>query len=48
MNKYCEFAGIGLIAWGPLNGGRLARPLAQDTTRSESAVGTVFAQKSAE
>jgi hypothetical protein len=37
VNKYCEFAGIGLIPWGPLNAGQLARPLgAQDTTRSES------------
>jgi aryl-alcohol dehydrogenase-like predicted oxidoreductase len=26
MNKYCEFAGIGLIPWGPLNAGQLARP----------------------
>jgi aryl-alcohol dehydrogenase-like predicted oxidoreductase len=26
MNKYCKFAGVGLIPWGPLNGGFLARP----------------------
>jgi aryl-alcohol dehydrogenase-like predicted oxidoreductase len=35
MNAYCDFAGIGLIPWGPLDGGRLARPLTQSTTRSE-------------
>ena len=32
MNKYCAFAGIGLIPWGPLNSGQLARPLASSTT----------------
>jgi aryl-alcohol dehydrogenase-like predicted oxidoreductase len=33
MNKYCAFAGIGIIPWMPLAGGALARPLAaQDTT----------------
>jgi aryl-alcohol dehydrogenase-like predicted oxidoreductase len=32
MNKYCKFAGIGLIPWGPLNAGQLARPLTADTT----------------
>jgi aryl-alcohol dehydrogenase-like predicted oxidoreductase len=48
MNKYCDFAGIGLIPWGPLNAGRLARPLAQDTTRSESTKGTPWAQKTPE
>jgi aryl-alcohol dehydrogenase-like predicted oxidoreductase len=37
MNAYCKFAGIGLIPWGPLNRGQLARPLsAQSTTREES------------
>jgi aryl-alcohol dehydrogenase-like predicted oxidoreductase len=35
VNKYCEFAGIGLIPWGPLNGGQLARPAsAEDTPRA--------------
>jgi hypothetical protein len=48
MNKYCDFAGIGLITWGPLNAGRLARPLAQDTTRSESTKGTPWAQMTPE
>ena len=32
MNKYCDFAGIGLIPWAPLNSGQLARPLASATT----------------
>jgi aryl-alcohol dehydrogenase-like predicted oxidoreductase len=35
MNAYCNFAGIGLIPWGPLNAGRLARPLTESTIRSE-------------
>jgi len=34
VNKYCEYAGIGLIPWGPLAAGQLARPLA---VQSESA-----------
>jgi aryl-alcohol dehydrogenase-like predicted oxidoreductase len=38
MNAYCNFAGIGIIPWGPLNGGILARPAdASKTTRAESA-----------
>jgi aryl-alcohol dehydrogenase-like predicted oxidoreductase len=37
MNAYCKFAGIGIIPWGPLSGGRLARPLgSEETSRSES------------
>jgi aryl-alcohol dehydrogenase-like predicted oxidoreductase len=37
MNAYCRFAGIGIIPWGPLNGGQLARPWgAAETSRSES------------
>lgn len=37
MNKYCREAGIGLIPWGPLSAGALARPLSAQgsTTRSE-------------
>jgi aryl-alcohol dehydrogenase-like predicted oxidoreductase len=42
MNAYCQFAGIGLIPWGPLNRGQLARPLsAQTTAREESMKGLV-------
>jgi aryl-alcohol dehydrogenase-like predicted oxidoreductase len=37
-NAYCAFAGIGLIPWGPLNAGLLARPLdAQFTTERSTA-----------
>lgn len=37
MNKYCQEAGLGLIPWGPLSAGALARPLSSQgsTTRSE-------------
>lgn len=40
MNKYCREAGIGLIPWGPLSGGALARPLSAQgsTIRSEGLV----------
>ena len=27
MNAYCNFAGIGLIPWGPVAGGHLCRPI---------------------
>lgn len=36
MIKYCQFAGIGLIPWGPLRHGVLARPLAIETGRGEA------------
>jgi len=42
MNKYCQFAGIGIIPWGPLNAGVLARPPGTETTRSESSKKTPF------
>lgn len=37
MNKLCTYTGVGLIPWGPLNAGRLARPAAshKSTSRSE-------------
>ncbi|EJT97558.1 Aldo/keto reductase [Dacryopinax primogenitus] len=36
VNKYCEYAGIGLIPWGPVAAGQLARPLSdqKDTARA--------------
>jgi aryl-alcohol dehydrogenase-like predicted oxidoreductase len=40
MNRYCDETGVGLIPWGPLNAGNLARPVAAtekaDTERSEA------------
>ncbi|KZS97180.1 Aldo/keto reductase [Sistotremastrum niveocremeum HHB9708] len=35
MNAYCNYKGIGLIPWGPLSSGFLARPSAQQTARSD-------------
>jgi aryl-alcohol dehydrogenase-like predicted oxidoreductase len=36
MNKFCKISGVGLLPWGPLNAGRLARPLKdQDTVRAQ-------------
>jgi aryl-alcohol dehydrogenase-like predicted oxidoreductase len=39
MNKYCHETGVGLIPWGPLYGGYLARPLegTSETSRATSA-----------
>ncbi|ESK95250.1 aldo keto reductase [Moniliophthora roreri MCA 2997] len=43
MHAYCRFHGIGIIPYGPLNGGHLARPLGTSTVRDESAKGTPWA-----
>jgi aryl-alcohol dehydrogenase-like predicted oxidoreductase len=32
MNKFCDETGVGLIPWGPLNTGRLARPAKDQST----------------
>jgi len=45
MNAYCNFNGIGLIPWAPLAAGNLARPANTETTRTNSAKGTVFENK---
>jgi aryl-alcohol dehydrogenase-like predicted oxidoreductase len=45
MIPYCKAHGIGIIPWGPLAAGALARPLGVETTRSDSAKGTVFESK---
>lgn len=45
MIPYCNAHGIGLIPWGPLQGGDLAKAIGQDSTRKESAKGTPFEQK---
>ncbi|TDL19656.1 Aldo keto reductase [Rickenella mellea] len=37
MNAYCNYHGIGLIPYGPLHSGDLARPLGTTTVRSEHA-----------
>jgi aryl-alcohol dehydrogenase-like predicted oxidoreductase len=37
MIKYCNFAGVGLIPWGPLNGGFLARPVDYDKASERTA-----------
>ncbi|KZV98766.1 Aldo/keto reductase [Exidia glandulosa HHB12029] len=39
MIPYCLHNGIGIIPWGPIAGGHLARPLGNDTTRSEASRG---------
>jgi len=38
MNKYCNLTGVGLIPWGPLGFGRLARPGEDDGTTARSKV----------
>jgi len=45
MIPYCLAHGIGLIPWGPLAAGSLARPFGTDTVRESSGKGTVFEKK---
>ena len=45
MIPYCNAHGIGLIPWGPLQGGDLAKSIDQDSTRKDSAKGTPFEKK---
>ncbi|KAM5543838.1 hypothetical protein V8D89_002455 [Ganoderma adspersum] len=45
MIPYCNYKGIGVIAYGPLLNGFLARPLGAETTRSEWAKGTPVERK---
>ncbi|KLO10725.1 Aldo/keto reductase [Schizopora paradoxa] len=45
MIPYCLKNGIGLIPWGPLAAGSLARPFGTNTVRNDSTKGTVFEAK---
>lgn len=38
MNKFCKETGVGIIPWGPLFHGLLAKPTGEETTRSQQAV----------
>ncbi len=38
MNKFCNETGVGLIPWGPLSHGLLAKPWGAQTARSTSAL----------
>ena len=42
MIPYCKAHGIGLIPWGPLQAGDLARPMTTVTARKETQKGTMF------
>ncbi|KAM5543792.1 hypothetical protein V8D89_002409 [Ganoderma adspersum] len=42
---YCEYKGIGVIAYSPLLTGLLARPLGAETDRSKATVGSPFEKK---
>lgn len=46
MIPYCKAHGIGLIPWGPLQGGDLAKPADQSSTRKEMTKGTPFEKAS--
>lgn len=48
MIPYCNANGIGLIPWGPLQDGNLARPLAEESVRKQTVRGTVFERKHSE
>lgn len=41
MIPYCNFEGIGLIPWGPIAGGALARPLSQQESTLRGVRNTV-------
>ena len=46
MIPYCNAHGIGLIPWGPLHAGDLARPVdVTNTTRKVTTKGTIFENK---
>ncbi|KAL8882861.1 MAG: hypothetical protein Q9192_007510 [Flavoplaca navasiana] len=38
MNKFCNETGVGIIPWGPLFGGLLAKPWGEESTRSKTSV----------
>lgn len=48
MIPYCNAHGIGLIPWGPLHAGDLARSLGTTSTRKESTKGTPYGKKNTE
>ncbi|KAG9311938.1 NADP-dependent oxidoreductase domain-containing protein [Chiua virens] len=48
MLAYCKFNGIGVIPWGPLQGGDLARPLGSETVRTNAYKGTAYEKKFSE
>ncbi|KAK7047657.1 hypothetical protein VNI00_006425 [Paramarasmius palmivorus] len=45
MHAYCRFNGIGLIPYGPLNAGNLARPIGTSTVRHDTLKDTPFGFK---
>ncbi|KAI0643190.1 NADP-dependent oxidoreductase domain-containing protein, partial [Trametes meyenii] len=42
---YCQYKGIGIIAYSPLMDGHLARPLGSETERTKSIAGTPFEKR---
>uniref|UniRef100_A0A0W0F476 NADP-dependent oxidoreductase domain-containing protein n=1 Tax=Moniliophthora roreri TaxID=221103 RepID=A0A0W0F476_MONRR len=36
MHAYCRFNGIGIIPWGPMDGGNLTRPIGASSVRSDT------------
>ncbi|TFK67175.1 Aldo/keto reductase [Pluteus cervinus] len=48
MLAYCKYNGIGVIPWGPLNAGHLARPAGLATIRTEACKGSPFDRSSSE
>ncbi|TFK72642.1 Aldo keto reductase [Pluteus cervinus] len=48
MHAYCKYNGIGIIPWGPLNAGHLARPAGLVTVRTQASKGTVLDRSSSE
>lgn len=48
MIPYCNAHGIGLIPWGPLHGGELARSLGGTSTRKKSTNGMPYGKQNTE
>ena len=45
MIPYCNAHGIGLIPWGPLHAGDLARPVDATSARKEATKGSIYERK---
>lgn len=48
MNPFCSESGVGLMAWSPLYGGLLARPLSHPATKRQEAIQSQHTPEDAE
>lgn len=45
MFAYCDYKGVGILAYSPLMDGNLARPVGAQTERSQATAGSVMQKK---